>query len=79
MEYEDVTIDHVVSLKDGGTQGDDNIIACCRGCNESKGHMNAEKFFSIRQDGLRDGAWPQGLKLHPTVVRLMVNERDHHE
>lgn len=73
MEYEDVTIDHVISLEGGGSQKEGNLVVCCYACNMSKGHLDAETFFSLRQKGLEDGSWPRGLRLHPTVVRLMSN------
>lgn len=34
---EDITLDHVIPLKRGGTHGIGNIVAACRTCNSSKG------------------------------------------
>ena len=34
---EDITLDHVVPLKRGGSHGIGNLVAACRTCNSSKG------------------------------------------
>src|SRR5688572_27825714 len=33
----DITIDHVLSLNDGGGNDDDNLVLSCRACNEARG------------------------------------------
>ncbi|MCL6482338.1 MAG: HNH endonuclease [Firmicutes bacterium] len=39
------TLDHIVPLARGGTDGTDNLVACCVRCNSSKGALPAEQFL----------------------------------
>ena len=34
---EATTVDHIVARKNGGTDDEANLIACCRSCNSAKG------------------------------------------
>ena len=35
---EDLTIDHVIPQSKGGSDTTDNVVCCCKSCNQSKGH-----------------------------------------
>lgn len=43
----EVTADHVVPKKKGGTTTKDNIKACCQPCNKLKGHLSVKKFRQL--------------------------------
>ena len=38
------TIDHVVPVSRGGTDDLENLVYCCRGCNQRKGTRTVEEF-----------------------------------
>lgn len=50
-----VTRDHIVPRCKGGKTTDDNLIACCRNCNQRKGHLEVETFRELYFGG--DAFW----------------------
>ena len=46
---EDLTLDHVTPRSLGGSDTTDNVVCCCRSCNQSKGHEHW-KLWYIQQD-----------------------------
>jgi len=50
---ENLTIDHIVAEVSGGAHTDDNLVACCRSCNSSKGTKSYDDFLAWRA-GERD-------------------------
>jgi hypothetical protein len=47
---EDLTLDHVEPRMRGGDDSEGNLVACCRGCNEAKGHQPAWAFLAGRPE-----------------------------
>ncbi|MGE3624051.1 MAG: HNH endonuclease [Bdellovibrionales bacterium] len=43
------TIDHVRPLSDGGRDHENNMVACCRDCNNSKGSRNVTQWLLDRK------------------------------
>lgn len=39
-----VTRDHIIPRAHGGKTTDDNLVACCRDCNQQKGDLTLEEF-----------------------------------
>lgn len=46
---EDLTIDHVIPQSRGGSDTTDNVVCCCKSCNQSKGHDHW-KLWYVQQD-----------------------------
>lgn len=44
------TIDHVVSLSNGGTENPGNIVMCCHQCNSYKSSRSQEEFLKVVYD-----------------------------
>jgi 5-methylcytosine-specific restriction endonuclease McrA len=40
-----LTVDHVVAKRDGGTDRFDNLVTCCRYCNDRKAHRPLHEFL----------------------------------
>lgn len=60
----DLTIDHVVPISKGGTNGWDNVVAACRSCNEVKGNRSLEQMgWRLRRKPNR----PRNLDLQMTI------------
>ena len=60
-------IDHIISLKDGGTNRLDNLWPICSVCNEGKGDRSL-----IRRDALE---LLQAINIQPPEVQKMIYER----
>lgn len=45
---EDLTLDHVEPRMRGGDGSEGNLVACCRACNEAKGHQPAWAYLARR-------------------------------
>lgn len=43
---DDVTCDHIVPRACGGDNSVRNYVACCRECNEAKGHLSVSEFVA---------------------------------
>ena len=43
---DDITLDHVIPQCKGGLDTKTNVIACCHSCNQSKGHIPWEEWYS---------------------------------
>lgn len=41
-------VDHKVSLANGGSNDEENLVACCPRCNRSKGAKNADSFKATK-------------------------------
>jgi 5-methylcytosine-specific restriction endonuclease McrA len=41
-----LTVDHLVLWEDGGPSIEENLVACCRKCNKTRGSMQYEKWLS---------------------------------
>jgi hypothetical protein len=48
FDAEELTLDHVEPRMRGGDDSEGNLVACCRGCNEAKGHQAAWQFLASR-------------------------------
>jgi hypothetical protein len=52
---ENITMDHIIPQCKGGLDVKTNVIACCHSCNQSKGHIpwedwySSQEFFSIER------------------------------
>lgn len=44
QEWRTATLDHVLPVSRGGTNGKHNLVAACERCNRAKGSMTAEEF-----------------------------------
>lgn len=40
--------DHMIPLSRGGPDTLENLLTCCRGCNEDKGSLTAEEYIAVR-------------------------------
>jgi 5-methylcytosine-specific restriction endonuclease McrA len=40
--------DHLIPICRGGLRVTENMIVCCRGCNEDKGKLTAEEYAAVR-------------------------------
>lgn len=47
---EPMTVDHVIPLSKGGSNGIENILPACRPCNTSKGTKSVEEFIMGRRE-----------------------------
>ncbi len=45
-ELRDVTIEHLVGIREGGTHRKDNVVPACLKCNQTKGTKTVEEFTS---------------------------------
>lgn len=43
-----LTADHIVAVKNGGSTALENLVACCKPCNVSKGCQTLEAFRRLR-------------------------------
>lgn len=65
FEPEALTLDHVEPRVKGGDNSEGNLVACCTGCNRSKGGLAAWAFLADRPDArsnflrLATGVWPR--------------------
>lgn len=55
---QDMTLDHVIPRARGGESTWENLVACCRKCNNRKGHQTPE------EAGMKLLKNPQGFSLH---------------
>lgn len=39
LNDDNFTIDHIIPIKQGGTDGESNLVACCKDCNTLKGNL----------------------------------------
>lgn len=46
--HERLTVDHKNPMSLGGSDDDDNLVACCKSCNSSKGTKTYEQFIAWR-------------------------------
>lgn len=44
------TYDHKTPLVRGGSNGGSNLCACCKPCNQSKGHLTVPEFYAVLQE-----------------------------
>ena len=44
IDFDDLSIDHLIAVSKGGTDEVDNLIPCCYLCNHQKDNMNVEEF-----------------------------------
>lgn len=44
LEYKDMQIDHVIPLRRGGVDNEDNMLPACRSCNHYKATLTADEF-----------------------------------
>jgi 5-methylcytosine-specific restriction endonuclease McrA len=42
---QELTVDHIIAIKDGGTGQRSNLITCCRECNLKKAEKNYSKIY----------------------------------
>jgi 5-methylcytosine-specific restriction endonuclease McrA len=47
---EELTLDHVEPRMRGGDGSEGNLVACCRACNEEKGHQPAWQYLAQRPE-----------------------------
>lgn len=40
---EEATVDHVIALSNGGSNGDDNLVLACNDCNKKRGNQTTKK------------------------------------
>lgn len=52
----EITADHCVSRKAGGTTSRENIKAACMSCNSAKGHMTEQRFKTLLRSDANDVA-----------------------
>lgn len=52
----DLTIDHKVPMSRGGSDDGDNLVACCRSCNSSKGTKAYDEFIAWRKSMAQQGS-----------------------
>ena len=69
LDAENYVIEHVVS-RPKGSNGYQNVVAACRGCNNRKGKLSAEDFVRVlyREGYLKDGE----LELRLTAIRRLI-------
>lgn len=46
---ENLTIDHIIPQSKGGIDFLQNVVCCCRECNEDKAHTDWEEWFKSKQ------------------------------
>lgn len=46
---ENITMDHIIPQCKGGLDVKTNVIACCHSCNQSKGHIPWEEWYSSQE------------------------------
>lgn len=46
----DITVDHIRHVYRGGNNNVQNLVACCRRCNASRGALTQKEFLNVRQD-----------------------------
>lgn len=46
----DATVDHKMPASRGGSNETENLVACCRWCNNAKGDMPYALFVAIREE-----------------------------
>lgn len=46
-----MTLDHKIAKSKGGTNDDNNLVACCYYCNMIKANMNRETFIKMLSKG----------------------------
>lgn len=56
LAFDKMTIDHIFPRCFGGDDGFDNLICCCKGCNQRKGSFSLEVFRY--REGRRTGSSP---------------------
>ena len=47
VNFDDMTVDHIVPLSRGGTNAMRNLRLACRTCNRSKGNLSDEEFCRL--------------------------------
>ena len=47
VNFDDMTVDHIIPLSRGGTNAMDNLRLACRTCNRSKGNLSDEEFCKL--------------------------------
>ena len=50
IEFDDMTIDHIVPQSKGGKNTDDNIVPCCQLCNSQKANRSLEEFRAFLEN-----------------------------
>lgn len=48
-KHDDATMDHIIPHCQGGTQRYDNVVLCCRECNEEREASSAEDFLRYKR------------------------------
>jgi len=46
---EDLTIDHIVPQSKGGSDTTENVVCCCKSCNQSKSHDNWKDWYEQQE------------------------------
>lgn len=65
------TVDHVVPIRHKGPNLWENIVACCKPCNNAKSHTNAHRFLKLRLRGVAEGWWKPGEEpMEPALKHL---------
>ncbi len=49
LTIENFSVDHGIPLSRGGASTIDNLIVCCRRCNEAKGNLTGGEYARLRQ------------------------------
>lgn len=67
-----LTVDHVITWEEGGPSTDENLVACCRKCNKTRGKteyvewLNSSYYKRVARDLTHDGQ-RRNLDLVPTL------------
>lgn len=46
---DNLSVDHIIPRKAGGSDSSDNLVCCCKACNSSKGDRNMMNWFTAKE------------------------------
>lgn len=78
LTFKTNTADHVKAQKNKGNNSKENIVACCKPCNQAKGHMSVAQFKKTIKSFPSGKPWPFMMAWSRRRINLALNRMEKH-